>query len=69
MVCKAVVDAVLGGATERVSRYQARFAGVVFPGESIVTSMWKEGNEIRIAAKTKERNSPVITHAAITLRA
>ena len=65
VVCKAVVDAALGGATEKVARYQARFAGVVFPGETIVTSMWREGSEIRISAKTKERNSPVITHAAI----
>jgi len=68
VVCKAVVDAALEGATEKVARYQARFAGVVFPGETIVTSMWKEGNQILVSAKTKERNTPVITNAAVTLR-
>lgn len=30
IVCKAVVDAALGGDTAKVARYQARFAGVVF---------------------------------------
>ena len=68
IVCKAVVDEMLGGAVDKVARYQARFAGVVFPGETIVTSMWKEGDKIIIAAKTKERGTPVIGNSAITLR-
>ncbi len=68
VVCKAVVDAALDGDTAKVARYQARFAGVVFPGETIVTSIWNEGDQILIDAKTRERGSPVITNAAITVR-
>ncbi|WP_322818168.1 MaoC/PaaZ C-terminal domain-containing protein [Tepidiforma sp.] len=68
VVCKAVVDRALGGDTARVARYQARFAGVVFPGETIVTSFWREGDTILVAAQTKERGTPVITNAAITVR-
>jgi acyl dehydratase len=68
IVCKAVVDHCLDGDTAKVARYQARFAGVVFPGETIVTSAWKDGKQILIQAATKERSSPVISNAAITLR-
>lgn len=68
VVCKAVVDTVFGGDTTQVGRYQARFAGVVFPGETIVTSMWKEGDRVILEAKTKERDTPVISNAAITIR-
>jgi len=68
IVCKAVIDNMLGGDVSKVARYQARFAGVVFPGETIVTSMWKDGNKILVSAKTKERDTPVITNCAITLR-
>ena len=68
VVCKAVVDAALGGDTASVSRYQARFAGVVFPGETIVTSWWRDGKTVLIDAKTKERGTPVISNAAITVR-
>lgn len=68
VVCKAVVDKMLDGAVEKVAGYGARFAGVVFPGETIVTSMWKEGNKIIIAAKTKERDTPVISNSALALR-
>ncbi len=68
MVCKAVVDTVLWGDTAKVARYQARFAGVVFPGETIVTSMWKEGGQVLLQAKVKERDTPALTNAAITLK-
>ncbi len=68
VVCKAVVDHMLGGDVTKVARYQTRFAGVVFPGETIVTSMWKEGSDIFVAASTKERTSPVLSNAAISLR-
>jgi acyl dehydratase len=57
IVCKAVVDGLLDGG----------FSGVVFPGETIVTSMWKEDGEIVVAASTKERDSKVITNAAVSL--
>jgi len=68
VVCKAVVDTVLGGDVSKVTRYQARFAGVLFPGETIVTSMWKEGGQVLLQAKSKERDTPVLTNAAVTLK-
>jgi acyl dehydratase len=68
IVCKAVVDHALGGDTAKVARYQVRFAGVVFPGETVVTSIWNEGDRILIQAATKERSSPVLSNAAITVR-
>ncbi|HVR29997.1 MAG TPA: MaoC/PaaZ C-terminal domain-containing protein [Thermoanaerobaculia bacterium] len=68
IVCKAVVDAALDGAVDRVAAYQARFTGVVYPGETIVTSMWREDGRVLLQAKTAERGSPVLGNAAITLR-
>lgn len=68
VVCKAVVDNALDGDVTRVARYQVRFAGVVFPGETIVTSVWREGGRLLVAARTKERDTPVLTNAAVELR-
>ncbi len=65
IVCKAVVDGVLDGDVTAVSRFAARFAGVVFPGETIVTRVW-EGDRLIIEARTAERDSVVISNAAIT---
>ncbi len=68
IVCKAIVDRALDGDTHRVARYQARFSGVAFPGETLQTSYWKHSNQILIQATAKERSAPVITNAAITVR-
>ena len=42
--CKAAVDAALGGDVDKVARYEARFRGVFFPGETMVTKLWNEGD-------------------------
>jgi acyl dehydratase len=68
IVGKAVVDHALAGDVGQVGRYQARFSGVVFPGETLVTSMWREGDRIVLTAMTKERGTPVISNAAITVK-
>ena len=68
IACKAIVDEVLGGDVTQVARYQARFAGVFFPGETMVTSIWREGKQLLLASKSKERGTPVLSNAAITLR-
>jgi acyl dehydratase len=67
IVCKAVVDTMLDGDVTAVTGYDARFSGVVFPGETIVTRMWREGDRIIVSAATKERDSTVITNAAVRL--
>ena len=44
MTCKALVDTLLDGDTAGVGSYGARFAGVVFPGETIRASVWRDGD-------------------------
>lgn len=68
IVCKAVVDGVLGGDPTRVAKYQARFRGVAWPGETYLTSYWKEGDTILVEARSKERDAVILSNAAVTVR-
>jgi acyl dehydratase len=55
MVCKAVVDDVLDGDVTRVASYGVRFAGVVFPGETLRTAVWRDGDRLRLVTTVDER--------------
>jgi acyl dehydratase len=69
IACKAIVDEVLGGDVTQVARYQARFAGVAFPGETYRISYWKDGaRRILLEAASVERNAKIISNAVIELR-
>ncbi len=67
MVCKAVVDRCLDGDVTRVVDYSTRFAGVVFPGETLAVSVWRDENRLIITATVAERdNAPALDHAVLT---
>jgi acyl dehydratase len=68
IVCKAIVDAALGGDPTRVARYSARFAGVAFPGETLRTSWWREDGKLLVDVQSVERSAPIISNGAVLLR-
>ena len=69
MVAKAVVDAELSGDVTRVAGYGVRFAGVVFPGETLRTSVWREGDRLVLVTTVDERDgAAALTGAELVVR-
>ena len=59
MTAKALTDLLLDGDAARVGSYGARFAGVVFPGETLKVSIWKEGDAYQAIVTAPERDDAV----------
>jgi len=68
IVCKAVVEAALGGEPQRVESYTARFTGHVYPGETLVTRVWEESGRYLIETEVEERGTTVLANASISTR-
>ncbi|WP_405596870.1 MaoC/PaaZ C-terminal domain-containing protein [Streptomyces sp. NBC_01410] len=63
---KAVVDTVLGGDVGRVRSYTTRFAGVVFPGETLRIRMWQQDSKVQVSVTAVERDdAPVLADTLV----
>ncbi|MET7712440.1 MaoC/PaaZ C-terminal domain-containing protein [Streptomyces sp. NPDC005407] len=63
---KAVVDTLLGGDVGRVRSYTTRFAGVVFPGETLRIRMWAGGSRVQVSVTAVERDdAPVLADTIV----
>ena len=67
MTCKALVDHVLEGDATRVGSYGARFAGIVFPGETIRLSAWRDGaGYVGVVTAPSRENVTVLSDVELT---
>ncbi|MEU8028960.1 MaoC/PaaZ C-terminal domain-containing protein [Streptomyces sp. NPDC049099] len=63
---KAVVDTLLGGDVSRVRSYRTRFAGVVYPGETLRIRMWRDPDRVRVTVSAVERDdAPVLADTVV----
>jgi 3-hydroxyacyl-CoA dehydrogenase/3a,7a,12a-trihydroxy-5b-cholest-24-enoyl-CoA hydratase len=63
-----VVRAMCGNDPRRFKSIRSRFSDTVFPGETLVTEMWKESDEkIIFRTKVKERDKVVISGGGVEL--
>ncbi|MFE5806729.1 MaoC/PaaZ C-terminal domain-containing protein [Streptomyces sp. NBC_01232] len=66
MTLKAVVDTVLQGDVSRVRAYRTRFAGIVFPGETLRIRMWQEPGRVLVSVTAVERDdAPVLADTVV----
>jgi acyl dehydratase len=68
IVGKAAVDHAIPAGPGAVESFRARFSGVVFPGETLVTSIWDEDDHLIVSAAVKERETVVLTNGVLALR-
>lgn len=64
LVGRAVLHSYCDRDPAKFKSIEVRFSGVVFPGETVVTQMWEEGDKVVLQAKVAERDAVVISNAA-----
>jgi acyl dehydratase len=69
IVLRELTDALLGGDATRVGGFSARFAGVVYPGETIRVRGWRDDGRILASARLAgERDgAPVLGDVVLTV--
>jgi acyl dehydratase len=70
VAARAIVQAACNNDATRLTQMDTRFSSPVFPGETLVCEMWREGTEaIRFRAKVKERDIVVLSHGYAGIKA
>jgi acyl dehydratase len=60
LVARAVLRAAVGNDPTRLRRFCARFSRPVYPGDTIRTEVWRDGDQIHFRALAKERGIVVL---------
>lgn len=68
-VGRAVLKTYCDNDPTKFKSIKVRFASSVFPGETLITKMWRDGNRVLLETSTKERGKVVISNAAVELNA
>ena len=68
MVCKAIVDHMLDGDPTRVAGWSCRFAGSVYPGETLVTRAWRVDDRVMVETAINERDVIALSKGVLHVR-
>ena len=68
IVLREVTELLLDGDASRVGGFGARFAGVVFPGETLSIHAWDEPDGIVVSATVGDDNRPALADCRVTRR-
>jgi acyl dehydratase len=66
-IARAIIMAESGYRADRLKRLQARFTGVVYPGETIQTELWRVAHGVNFRARVLERETIVIDNGVAHL--
>lgn len=68
IVCKAATDTVLDGDATRVAGFRARFAGVLYPGETLRVRVWRSDDLLTLGVTVVERmDAPVLADVELRI--
>lgn len=67
IACRAVLKAVAGHDPAAIRAFDARFSSPVFPGDEIVTDIWRDGPVVSFRCRVPERGAVVLNNGRCLL--
>ncbi len=64
IACRAIVVGMCGHDPDRIRHFDGQFTAPTFPGETIVTSLWRDGDRVTLRSVAQERGVTVLEAAA-----
>ena len=68
IVLREVIEGLMNGDAHAVGGFCSRFAGVVFPGETLHVSAWDEGDRLLLAATVGDDHRPALADGVLSRR-
>ena len=68
IACRSLVDEICENDASKIKRFDCRFSSPVYPGETIITEMWKKDKMIYFNSKVKERDKLVLKNGVSVIK-
>jgi len=68
LACRAILRACCDDDPARIAQFDVRFSAPVYPGETVTTRIWRDGNAIAFECLVAERDVTVIRNGYCRLR-
>jgi acyl dehydratase len=69
IACRAILKTICAYDFTLISGFNARFTAPVYPGDTLTTEMWQDGNVVSFRCLVRARNSLVLDNGKCTLAA
>ena len=68
IACRSLVNEICENDSSKLKRFDCRFSSPVYPGETIITEMWKKDKMIYFNSKVKERDKLVLKNGVSVIK-
>ena len=68
IACRSLVNEICENDASKLERFDCRFSSPVYPGETIITEMWKKDKMIYFNSKVKERDKLVLKNGVSVIK-
>ena len=68
IACRSLVNEICENDASKLKRFDCRFSSPVYPGETIITEMWKKDKMVYFNSKVKERDRIVLKNGVSVIK-